>query len=287
MQLSIIIVTYNSAKYIRECLQSISQTMGELKSEIIIIDNNSTDQTLELVQYSGNLHIIKNDSNMGFAAAVNQGIEQSQGDLILLLNPDTETEKNSLQKLINFIQSDRKVGIAGSRVLNPDKTLQYSIGRFPTVINLIIDRIPFLNTIFPAYFERRHRKYQNVQYPDWAAGPYLLIKREVIEKVGGFDEDYFMYMEEVDLCYRARKAGWRTAFCPDAEVIHYDLGKSEKNRYNKTIYQRLGLLLFFKKFYSSLRFNRIRQLLKIELVLFNNKFQQGEPLDKYKKSLEG
>lgn len=283
LDLSIVVVTYNSSKHIKECLQSIIDSMGSLKYQIILIDNNSQDNTLNVINQYKDIKVICNDENIGYAKACNQATPFINGNNILFLNPDTLIQGDLIQKSMNFLKLDNENGILGVKLLNHDKSLQYSVGRFPTISNLIFDKVFFLNKILPVYFQRKESYYSKVNYPDWVSGAFFLVEKEVIDKIGGFDEEYFMYMEEVDFCYRAKQAGWQTVFYPETSVVHYNLGKSEKNRYNKYINQRIGLVNFFKKFYSSKKLNSLIKLLKLEIKFSH--LPAGSLLEKYKQVL--
>lgn len=284
-KVSIVIVTHNSAKYIGKCLSAVFSDIGDIDSQIILIDNFSDDSTLEIVSKFTSVELIKNNSNRGFAVACNQGIKKSQSDKILLLNPDLIVHRGAIGKLMEYFASNDEVGVIGGQLVNPDGSRQFSAGHYPTLGNLLFDRLPLVNKKNPVYFQRNEKFYHSIQHPDWLVGCFLMVKKEVFEEVGLLDERYFMYVEDVDFCYRARQAGFKIVYYPEANAVHYDLGKDEKNRYNKAIHQRIGQLIFFEKFYSEKKFNKLKTLLKLEFFLRRKLFAKSDFYTKYQSFL--
>lgn len=284
-QLSVILVTYNSADYIEKCLRSvINQTHG-LGCQIIVVDNHSSDETVEIIKRFQNIQLFQNTENVGFARAANAGIQHAGGQYVLLLNADTLVKEGAMLTLLKKLQTNAKVGIAGGRLENPDGSLQYSMGKFPTITNLLFDRVPVINLLWPVYFQRHAEYYQKDQHPDWVAGSFFMIRREVINSIGLFDEKYFMYMEEVDFCYRAKKAGWLVGFYPAAAITHFDLGKSPEKRYNKAVYQRLGVVRFFEKFYAPAKLKQLKWWLRLELALRRTELAKSQLFNGYQQTL--
>ena len=175
MDLSIIIVTYNSEKYILGCLKSITRSTQNIQHEIFIIDNKSMDQTqLFIRQFSNSFTLIENKENYGFAKAVNRGLGKVSGEFILLLNPAVLIKSDSLQPIIDFMRNNPKVGVCGSRLLNEDGSLQYSKGSFPTLSS----------TIFRMFLPRKIRKYhwwgyERVGECDWVTGASMIIRKKM------------------------------------------------------------------------------------------------------------
>ncbi|NUM25381.1 MAG: glycosyltransferase family 2 protein [Candidatus Buchananbacteria bacterium] len=225
-ELSIIIVSWNVKDLLKKCLQSIEKYRNKLAVEIIVVDNASKDGTVEMLKTEfPDVRLITNSNNLGFAAANNQGILRSQGDYILLLNPDTEVIKDTLNKMLNFIKIRPQIGILGCKHLNPDWTLQPSVRRFPAfwAIFFILTK---LYKIFPNippiyYYFAEDFNYKISQPIDQVAGSCMMIRRQTIEEIGLLDERFFIWFEEVDLCKRSKDAGWEVWYTPDAELIHY------------------------------------------------------------------
>lgn len=244
---SIIIVTHNSEKEITNCLIHIVSSIENL--EIVIIDNKSNDSTYLITKKKFPTVLTKrNNTNYGFAKAANQGAKISKGEMLLFLNPDSLISKNNISKIIEFSKNKKYADIIGFKTLNPNKTLQYSCGNFPTVSNLILDRIPILNKMIATHLIRNDNYYQKLQSPDWVSGACLLVKRSVFEDLDGFDEKYFMYGEDVDFCYRAKKAEYKIIYYPKAEIVHFDEGKFPDKKVFKAIHMRKGFSIFFEKY---------------------------------------
>ena len=216
MKISIVIATYNSEKFILDCLSSIEEATQAIPHEILIIDNNSHDKTKKRIrQHSELITLIENPGNYGFARAVNLGIAKSCGEFCLLMNPDIIVKSKDLSPLIQFMEQNPKVGICGCKLLNLDDSLQFSKGSFST--------LPA--TLFRVVLPRRMRKYHLWGYDkvgkcEWVTGAFMLIRREVIDQMGGFDENYFLYYEDMDYCRKAQLRGWETFFFHSIEAYH-------------------------------------------------------------------
>lgn len=252
MELSIIIVSWNVKKELITALKSIQEYSPRCDFETIVIDNASTDGTSEMI--SGDFPdviTIENKENRGFAAANNQGIEKSQGQYILLLNPDTILHSGSLDLLINFMDRNEDVGACGPKLLNADGTVQRSVRRFPT-FRAALYRHTILNLV--GLFRGQYRKWlmKDFTYDVQAdvcqlMGAALLIRNSIIRQVGAMDEAFFMYFEEVDLCYRIRQAGWRIVFNPEVVITHIGGSSAEQIPAQKQVMMFMSMLAFFKK----------------------------------------
>ena len=226
MSLSIIIVNWNTAKLLRDCLDSLKLDPPirrmKLEIEVIVVDNGSTDGSIDEMQsfkasekQNINLKIIKNKGNLGFSKAVNQGIKESTGEVVLLLNSDTIVKKGALKELLDF---EEKVGsvVVGARMLNPDGTVQGSCFYFPTVKRAILEYWLKKKNYFSKYAPAG---LDSVEV-EAVSGGAMLISRVLIDKIGMLDERYFMYFEDLDFCRRVRKAGYKIYYLPTAEIIH-------------------------------------------------------------------
>ncbi len=233
VDISIVIVSYNTKDLLRNCIQSVISETKIYTFEIIVVDNDSKDGSAAMVESSfPGIILLQNSNNAGFAAANNQGIAVAKGDFILLLNSDTVILDAAIDKTCAFMKSNDDVGIAGCRQLYPSRKLQPSCRSFPTVWNIFTEAT-FLYQVFPrtkifgqyylSYFD-----YQSNREIDVVMGSYMMIRRDVMNSVAGFDETFFFYTEETDLCYRARKNGFRSYYFSGAEIIHIG-GGSTKN----------------------------------------------------------
>jgi GT2 family glycosyltransferase len=226
MKLSIVIVSWNVKNYLKKCLSSINRHAINIEKEIFVVDNASTDGTVEMVQTEfPEVKLIANDKNTGFAFANNQAIKESSGEYILLLNPDTELTDDSLQQAINLAESNPQIGIIGCKHLNTDGSLQASVRRFPTLAGMFLI-LTKLAKIFPrtSAIQRYYAtdmNYSQAQKVQQVAGSFMLLKKSMLEKVDLLDEGFFIWFEEVDLCKRAKDEGWEVWYTPNTNIIHH------------------------------------------------------------------
>lgn len=225
--LSIVIASWNARDYLIECLASIEETVAKHVLEIIVVDNASDDGSGDAVR-SGypEVRIIRNEKNLGFAKANNQGLRASEGRYIALINSDIKVLGGCMDALVNYLDQHADVGIAGPRVLNADRSLQPSCRRLPSPLNLTAEALGLQN-VFPGLgtFMREwpHDRDRDVEV---LSGCFWIVRREALESVGLLDEDFFIYGEDLDWCRRFAAAGWRVRFTPVAEAIHYGGGSS-------------------------------------------------------------
>lgn len=224
--LSIIIVSYNVKNILNDCINSLYKSLKGFQFEIIVIENASTDNSGEMLyKHHPTINTIVNAKNIGFGAANNQGLAEAKGDFILLLNPDTIVFPDTIAKTLKFCQEHPEVGIVGCKILNPDKTLQPSCNHFPNLLDYVWETF-FFYRLFPrnkliGRFHMSYFDHDEITEVDCVKGAYMMIKKQVIDDIQGFDEDFFIYSEEMDLCYRAKQKGWKIFFYPGAEIIHY------------------------------------------------------------------
>jgi len=271
-ELSIIIVSWNCKDYLRRCLESISKFPPGCSYDIILIDNASSDGTVEMVQTSfPGIKLIINDSNRGFAAANNVALKHFISQFYLLLNPDTEVYDNSIQSLIDIAKRNTEVWGIGPAIINGDGSPQRTGVRFPNNWNIFSESL-FLDKLFPhsKLFGRHRQLYHNPNIErelDYVKGSCILLHNEAIKKIGFLDEDYFMYFEETDWCYRVRKAGKCILYSPLATIKHYGGGEFGHFDKHKIIHYHKSLLLFYHKHYSALRSFTLRNILIIRSLI--------------------
>ena len=225
MDLSIIIVNWNTQDLLAQCLESIQNDLHSsprLKVETFVVDNASTDGSVQMVQDQFSwVRLIENEENVGFASANNQAIKQSNGRYVLLLNPDTEVKPGALKTLIGFMDAHPEAGAAGSRLLNPDGTLQTSCYPRPT-LSREFWRLFHLDALHPyGVYRMADWDLDKPREVDVIQGAALTLRRQALDQVGLLDGEYFMYTEEVDLCYRLQKGGWLLYWVPQSQVVHY------------------------------------------------------------------
>ena len=220
--ISIIIVNWNTCDYLDRCLESLQQYSRSSDFEIIVVDNASQDGSIAMLQERyPNVRIVESTKNLGFAAGNNLAIRESHAEWIFLLNPDTVLNQDVLNKLTSFFVSNPDAGAVSPKLINPDGTLQVSSWPFPTLFREFW-RLFHLDLLYPiSQYPRKIWEQQTPQAVGYVQGTAILLRREVFDQVGLFDEDYFMYTEEVDLCRRIKQAGWEIFWYPRAEVIHF------------------------------------------------------------------
>lgn len=251
--LSVIIVNYNTSSLLKQCLQSLICTKGSLELEIIVVDNASIDDSVNICEeLFPEVGVIRNDKNVGFGRANNQGITASKADFVLLLNSDTTMLQSSLVTMLKPMYQHPDIGVVGCRLLNPDGNFQPSCMKFPNLRLLLIQEFMLykLSKRFPRIFFEP--PYLNVAKDcDWVFGTAMLIRKKALDVSGLFDPNIWMYAEEMELCYRIREAGYRVLFDPEAKVIHLGEGSWKKRSYSPTFLKMKGLLYFVKKHFSS------------------------------------
>lgn len=270
MKLSIIVLSFNTKNLTTKCIKSIfsNYTGSILKKEIevILVDNASTDGSAESLSNfkfhpangGTNFKLIKNDRNFGFAKGNNIGAKEASGEFFLFLNTDTEVKDQGFLKMVKFLQENKKVGILGGKLKNTDGSSQASAGKFYTLGNFI------LMLLGAERFLLRESP-RNVKRVDWVSGACMMIRRELFEKLSGFDEHFFMYIEDMELCFRARKLGFYTYFYPDLNLTHKELGSSNREFAVNQIYK--GILHFYKKHQSFWQFIIVKFLLIAKALL--------------------
>jgi N-acetylglucosaminyl-diphospho-decaprenol L-rhamnosyltransferase len=243
-EVTAIVVTYNAAPWIERSLESLRGT----EAELIVVDNGSTDGTVELVRERFPEARLVEHENHGFGAGNNVGMRLGSGRYFLLLNPDAWLTGDALEQLVAFADEHPEAGVVGPKLLNPDGTLQRSVRGYPTpwriateyfFLRKLAPRSRLLNAFFGAGFD-----HESVRTAEFLPGACLLVRREAVDSIGGFDEDFFLMSEEVDWCYRFRQAGWDVLFYPGAEVVHV-IGASHNPALFKEIVR--GHLRFLRK----------------------------------------
>ncbi|MGA2786464.1 MAG: glycosyltransferase family 2 protein [Verrucomicrobiota bacterium] len=231
MDLSIIIVNWHSAGYVRACLKSVFGTVSGLSFEVIVIDSGSGDGCEEMVAREFPVvRFVESKENLGFPKANNTAYRCAKGEVLLFLNPDAEVCEGTVLELWQSLRKLPQAGIVGARLLNSDGTLQTScIQAFPTIWNQILDSEWLRQRSPRARLWGMAALFQEEAQPaevDMVSGACLMVKREVFEQVGLFSTYCFMYVEDVDLCLKARRAGWKTYYVPEAQVVHHGGGSS-------------------------------------------------------------
>lgn len=276
MELSIIIVNFNTSELLRKCLNKVYKSLSfgkiEKESEVIVVDNASSDGSVSMAEKNfPKVLIIKNSKNLGFAKANNQALRQARGKYILLLNSDTEIDKDTLVGLLDEIKKNQRVGVVGGKLLNPDGSVQTSAGFLPSLSKIFfwmffIDDIPLLSRLIKPYHIQDKKFYQKKADVDWVTGACFMIKREAIETVGYMDENIFMYGEELEWCLRLRKAGFSVIYTPEISVLHHK-GASAKKAEAGIIEEFKSILYLYRKHEPAWQYPAVHLFLKLGALL--------------------
>jgi O-antigen biosynthesis protein len=256
MQLSVIIVNYNVKYFLEQCLYSVQKACSGMQAEIIVVDNNSGDGSKPYLEekFTG-VHFIWNNDNMGFAMANNLALEKAKGEFILFLNPDTLLAEDCMEKCIGFLKKNKKAGALGIRMVDgTGNFLKESKRAFPSPLTSLF-KLSGLARLFPrsktfARYHLGHLSENENHEVDVLAGAFMMIPKKVLSEVGNFDEQFFMYGEDVDLSYRIQKAGYRNYYFSESTIIHF---KGESTKRGSLNFVRLfykAMSLFVKKHYS-------------------------------------
>lgn len=248
--LSILIINWNTKELLLNCLTSIYRNLSKLNFEVWVVDNNSNDGSVPIIQANfPGVNLITNSENLGFAKANNMAIRESNSKYILLLNPDTLILNDSIKKLIQFMDDHPQAIAVGCKLLNEDYSWQrFSAGQFPT-LKRIVNHFFFFDRLFPGnrffsglYLQNSREEIQEI---DWVSGACMLVRREPLEQIGLLNENFFMYFEDMEWCFRFKKNNWQIFFMPEVSILHYH-AKSLKNQ-DKNIY-RQAIANFYKTY---------------------------------------
>lgn len=252
---AIVIVNYNTCEYLRSCLRTV---VRERPDEVIVVDNGSSDGSVEMVRADfPQVTVLSDGHNRGYGAAANYAVARCAAETILLLNSDTQLTAGAVEELATYLDKHSQVGIVGPRLVGSDGALQQSCYPFPkplytlleeTRVGRIIRYIPILRDSY--LYTWSHERVRSVP---WLQGSALAIRRRPFEALGGFDESFFMYFEEVDLCYRLRKAGWQIDFNPAATVVHAGGGSTNKYRVPMMVQLFKSTKQFYEQHYPAWR----------------------------------
>jgi GT2 family glycosyltransferase len=262
MKLSIIIVSWNTRELLRACLTSIYTRSLSDPFEVFVIDNDSTDGSSGMIRERfPQVHLTENHENMGFARANNQAIQRSTGRYVLLLNPDTKVKAGALEALVEFMDTNPRVGAAGSRLIYSDGSLQSSCHPEPS-LSRELWRLFHLDRLHPyALYAMDTWDLETPRLVDALQGASLILRRRALDQVGLFDEDYFVYSEEVDLCHRLKKKGWELYWVPQSQVIHYEGQSTQQVSREMFLHLYRGKLLYFRKHHGWLATHIYRAIL--------------------------
>ena len=250
MKLSVVIVSYNVRELLTACIDSVVKAAEGIDTEVFVVDNDSADDTVEVIARDyPSVHLINNKENLGFSKANNIAIRQSEGEYVLLLNPDTVVAEGTLRGVVEFMDQHPEAGGAGVRMHNADGTLAPESRRaVPTPLVAARKMLGFTKRYYMS-----NLPWDKPGKIEVVSGAFMMLRRKAIDQVGLLDEDFFMYGEDIDLSYRLLKGGWQNWYLP-LDIIHYKGQSTQKSdfRYVHVFYQ--AMLIFFRKHYSHLSF---------------------------------
>ena len=257
-----VIVNYNSAEDTLHCVEQLRTVEAARPENIFVVDNNSPDKSGSALEKKllPEVNVILSDKNGGFAAGVNVGARKGSAPFILILNPDCFPREKSLDRCVAHFEANGDVGIIGLDLINPDGSLQYSARRFYSLLDIVIRRSPLKNIPPFSRFNRQHLMMDTPRRSafdcDWVMGTGLMIRRELFEQLGGLDETYFLYMEDVDLCARCQLAGYKVQVLPQVQYVHDHRRASGKRLWSRTHSMHLESLKLFARKYGLPWFKR-------------------------------
>ncbi len=273
LDLSVVIVNWNTRHVVADCLDSVLANLHTMAAEVIVIDNASSDGSAEMVAREfPQVRLIANDANHGFAAANNQGMRVARGRFLLLLNPDTVVLPGALAQTLAYARRNPTAGVIGCQVMESPDTVQRTCFRFPSPLNTLLWATG-ATACFPRSPHARRATYggwrrEDERDVDVVSGMFMLVRREALDEVGPMDEDYFVYAEEADWCYRFRKAGWRCVFAPVGRILHVEGGGKSTEQASVKMYVEIqkGLLLFHRKHLGVVRWALTRCVLAVSMA---------------------
>lgn len=268
MDLSFIIVNWNTCQLLVNCIESIRKTVSGYCYEIIVVDNGSEDGSVPAIQrhFGKQVILIENRQNLGFARANNQALRIAQGRFIVLLNSDAVLKPSAIDVLITFLAVTPLAAMAGPRMVNSTGTLQNSYDNFPSLVTELLNK-SLLRFFFPGKYAGKSSCATSPFEVDSLIGACLAVKQQAIQEVGMLDEDYFFFLEETDWCFRMRRAGWKIFHCPDAEIIHLQGQSKRRNPGRAGVEYYRSLYRFFRKNRSAVSYYTLRSLRCVKLLI--------------------
>ena len=267
IDISIIIVNWNTRNLLLDCLSSVSNTTVGSTIETIVVDNGSHDGSAQAVsEQFPNVTLIQNRENRGFSRANNQALARAAGRYVLFLNSDAQLTDGALNSLVAFMDKTPEAGIAACQYLNQDGSKQNSFDNFPTLATELLNKTA-LRTLFPEKYPSKKREYVTPLEVDSVIGACMIVRAEAIKQVGTLDEDYFFFIEETDWCFRMKQAGWKIYHLPHIKIYHLQGQSKEKNPSKAWIEYYRSVYIFFKKHRSTFSYYSLRCARTVKLTI--------------------
>jgi O-antigen biosynthesis protein len=276
MDLSVVIVNYNVRHFLEQCLKSVGKASENISCEIFVVDNNSADGSCSMVSISfPEVFLLRNRENTGFSTACNQAIRKSQGEFVLLLNPDTVVEEDTFTKCIEFMKAHPDAGALGVKMLNGNgRLLPESKRAFPTPSTAFF-KISGLSKLFPRspYFNRYylgHIDSSETTEADVLSGAFMFLRKEALDRTGLLDESFFMYGEDIDLSYRLIRSGYKNYYYPGVRIIHYKGESTKKGDFNNILHFYRAMLIFIRKHFDRREYRPYLILIKMAIYFLGS-----------------
>ncbi len=266
--LSVILVSFNDRKHLEKCLQSLKDFLLEVDLEIVLVDNNSSDGSPDLIKNKfPEVKLLCASENLGFAKACNLGISASSGEFVLFLNSDTIAEVQALSVLLDEMKRNPSIGAVGPALLSEQGTYQVSFGKRVDFFSEFIQK-----GFFNLYYAKKLKSDQTVREVGWLSAACLLVRRKALEEAGCFDENYFLYFEDIDLCYKIRQEGWTLRFCPQVQISHIGGTSTSAVKNSSRYHYRKSQIYFYRKHNSRLSQAMLRVYLWMNFNFGRKKF---------------
>ena len=279
------VLSYNAKPFLQKCLVSIQKYTSGIDYEIIVVDNNSSDETAKwlITLKNPKIKVILSKINLGFCGGNNLALKEARGKYILLLNPDTLLLENTLKIMFEWMEKHPQVGVSSCTLLDSDKKLMATGGYFPTLGRLLmwalfLDDLPGISGVIKSYHPKPYR-YKDEFYPDWVTGAFFLVRRTAIDQVGMMDEKIFLYADELEWSIRFKKAKWKIAYTPITHIVHLERKSSAGVPTNAILGEIRGLRYIYSKHYPGAKqvganlILNLMALLRIGLWLVRGKSQ--------------
>ncbi|MDO8269285.1 MAG: glycosyltransferase family 2 protein [Candidatus Levybacteria bacterium] len=285
--ISFLILTYNSSHYFKNLFSSIEKEVGsEIKNglyEVIIVDNASTDGSSEEIKkyVTSNIYFFQNDKNCGYAKGINVAASHATGEILIVINPDATLATSDFEKVIGAFHANKKLAIAGLVIEKEEGKREKTAGKFYNLFTILLFCLGVEDAFGLRFSPKKERQV------DYVSGGFVAFRTEAYKKLKGFDEDYFMYVEDMDICYRARQMGYETRFIPFAKIIHKGQGSSSREFAIVNIYK--GLITFYEKHASFLMVQCVKNLLSIKaasIIFLGSVLDKKDLVSTYTKALK-
>lgn len=273
---SVIIVTWNSEEYIEQCFTALVGVKNFDSLQIILVDNGSKDKTVKIVEEKfPYVRVVRNSYNAGLSQAINKGVRLASGKYILLFNPDVIVMETTIHKLCQFMDSREYVGACGPRFLWPDGKIQRSCRELPTFKNLFLEFSGIGRIMKCPSWKMWHFSHKETREIEQLMGSCLMVSKRVFDEIGGMNERYPIFMNDVDLCYRIKRAGYKLYFLPDANVIHYLGGSTRKVRRKMILEEHRSVYRYLRDHFSNRFLVALYALLLLATAFYRILFLTG------------